>query len=576
MKSIKGKIAMFFSITVSLAIILVSVLGYIRAYENAINVSEIQSKEKLKGDINGLKKYIEFEYGDLSYKGGQLQDNKGNSISKKYEVLDEVKNDFSDVATIFVKDNSDFTRIATNVLDETGSRMDGTNLDTTMESYKSLINGNSYTGRTTINKIEYFTTYEPIIKNGETIGALFVGVPMDDINKEISGTMSKHLIMVVSMDIFFIILSIIISLILAKTITKSLNETVRFAKKIQDLDVSEDINLKLLNTKDEVGQVIGSIQTAIVNLREFAKVTSEESDNIDNFSMVLENNINQVSDTSKEISNVVVQIADGATNQAKSTEEGKDKVEDLGDFIENCKIELTNLNNLMKEVENLKQDGIKSMEDLTKESVVSTDSTRNIYNVIIETNKKAKRIEEASLKIREIGEQTDLLALNAAIEAVRAGDSGNGFNVVAEEIRKLAEESNKFTGEISSIIDDLIQSTEQAVSTMKNMMALMDNQNKNVQLTSEKFVGISGSIEKSMLSLESLNSISESMEKEKEVIIQVMEGLSSIAEENAASTEEVAASVQEQEASIQEFKDLILNMSELSAEMKENIKKFKY
>lgn len=576
MKSIKGKITMFFSITVSLAIILVSVLGYIRAYENAINVSEIQSKEKLKGDINGLKKYIEFEYGDLSYKGGQLQDNKGNSISKKYEILDEVKNDFSDVATIFVKDNSDFTRIATNVLDETGSRMDGTNLDTTMESYKSLINGNSYTGRTTINKIEYFTTYEPIIKNGETIGALFVGVPMDDINKEISGTMSKHLIMVVSMDIFFIILSIIISSILAKTITKSLNETVRFAKKIQDLDVSEDINLKLLNTKDEVGQVIGSIQTAIVNLREFAKVTSEESDNIDNFSMVLENNINQVSDTSKEISNVVVQIADGATNQAKSTEEGKDKVEDLGDFIENCKIELTNLNNLMKEVENLKQDGIKSMEDLTKESVVSTDSTRNIYNVIIETNKKAKRIEEASLKIREIGEQTDLLALNAAIEAVRAGDSGNGFNVVAEEIRKLAEESNKFTGEISSIIDDLIQSTEQAVSTMKNMMALMDNQNKNVQLTSEKFVGISGSIEKSMLSLESLNSISESMEKEKEVIIQVMEGLSSIAEENAASTEEVAASVQEQEASIQEFKDLILNMSELSAEMKENIKKFKY
>lgn len=124
MKSIKGKITMFFSITVSLAIILVSVLGYIRAYETAINVSEIQSKEKLKGDINGLKKYIEFEYGDLSYKGGQLQDNKGNSISKKYEILDEVKNDFSDVATIFVKDNSDFTRIATNVLDETGSRMD--------------------------------------------------------------------------------------------------------------------------------------------------------------------------------------------------------------------------------------------------------------------------------------------------------------------------------------------------------------------------------------------------------------------------------------------------------------------
>ncbi|NLK95986.1 MAG: hypothetical protein GX275_12505 [Clostridiales bacterium] len=576
MKSIRSKITILFSVIVSLSIIILCSIGYTKARSNIYSVSEIQAESKLQSDMNAFEKYIEYEYGNLNYENNELKDKNGKSIEKNYIILDEIKDGLSDVATIFLNNNNELTRIATNITDESGKRLDGTNLDNTEEAYKQVINGKEYVGKTIINKIDYYAMYKPIIRNGETVGALFIGVPMDEINEEIRDNLNGILVVFLSLGVVFILLTIVISYLISRTITKSLNETVEFAKKIQNLDVASDISEKLLKNKDEIGQVAGSIQTAVVSLRNFAKETNIQSENIESYSNDLENNINQVSETSKEISSVVVQIADGATNQAKDTQEGTNKVDNLGVDIEECRKELNNLNILMNEVQELKQEGVNLVKKLSEESLESTKSTNSIYDVIIDTNNKARKIEEASNMIKEIGEQTNLLALNAAIEAARAGESGNGFTVVAEEIRKLAEQSNKFTEDIKNIIADLTHTTEQAVETMKNMMLIMDNQNKSVEITSGKFIGISDSIEKALNSLDKLNNISEVMENEKDNIISIMQNLSAIAEENAASTEEVAASVEEQTSSIEEFEQLIKNMSKLAEDMRDNVSKFNY
>ncbi|NLK95723.1 MAG: hypothetical protein GX275_11145 [Clostridiales bacterium] len=577
MKSIKSKLVFIFSGLLVVIILALCIFGYGISNSKMKSLANSQIDSKVHTDLNSFENFIALRHGTILVKNNKLIDSKGVSIEGHYEVVDDVEKKMNDLATIFKLEGDNFVRVSTNIQEDSGKRLEGESLDINSEAYKALINGEEYTGNEFILDKEYKSSYKPLKDyGGNIIGAIGVSALYEDVIQEVNEGLDVMKTGFIALGTISVVIAIVIVLYVGNSITKGLVKTVKFTKNIQELDVSKEVPKDLIKSKDEVGQVAKALSIIVDNLKEFIVDTNNLSNGVNNHSKELLEKIEEVDTASGEIASVITEISTGATSQAKETEEGSEKALSLGKAIEKNRVLLDDILKSMAEVEVLRKDGLVSINQLSKESEENSNATNDIYQVIINTNTKAKEIEKASIMIKSIAEQTNLLALNAAIEAARAGESGKGFAVVADEVRKLAEESNKFTGQIQKVIAELTSRTESAVETMDKMNEIVESQSKCVDNTANKFNEILEKLDSSVESLGELKISSSVMEKEKEKLLLIMHNLSAIAEENAASTEEVAASAEEQSSIVSDFKDSINTLVELAVEMKKNIDKFNY
>ena len=578
MKSIKNKLILIISILVSITVSAVAILGYTFSSKAIRNAVSRNIEDKLNADIFSMFRYIQQEHGTISVNDdGTLIDSHGENLEKSNKVVDMVYQDLDAAATIYKKEGNDFKIVTTNVRDKNSERVIGEVLHRKSSAYKNLSKGKAYVGITNINGEDYKTSYLLIYSdNGKVVGAASIGVPISDIKLEIRNSLNSLAIIFIVIIVVSLIVNIVFASLIGIAITKGLVKVSEFSDNLRQLDIKDNIPDNVLALRDEVGDVANSMQVAINALRDFVSDTDSISDNVKEYTEEVLKNMNQVRTSASEISLAANQIAEGATSQAKETESGNIEAEELGESIDSNKKDLALLVNLMKEVETLRAEGINIVKELANESVKAIEATNEIYNVIEETNIKAKDIEKASEIIKDISEQINLVALNASIEAARAGESGKGFSVVAEEVRKLAEESNKSNDEIENVVKELTVKTESAVETVNKMVDMIKKQHNSVNVTVNKFEGISNSLEKTNNALDNLNKSSSDIEEKKDIMINLMQNLSAIAEENAASTQEVSASVEEQTSIISSLSHSINEMAEMSDKMKENISKFQY
>lgn len=320
---------------------------------------------------------------------------------------------------------------------------------------------------------------------------------------------------------------IVLTVFIAHKITDPIVSISKYAQKVSDLNVQEDIPQDLLIRKDELGILAKAFQSVIDSLRKFIS-------NVDNISQ-------QLAGSSEELSAISTQASMSA-----------------------------------EEVDALKNEGVKIVETLVERNHETNKAVQDIYYLIIHTNEDAEKIENASKMIKNIADQTNLLALNAAIEAARAGEQGKGFAVVAEEIRKLAEQSDQFAGEIAKIIKELTDRTEQAVNRMEITSQIVSTQTQSVEITQRKFEGIAEAIGKMKSFTEALHRLSNKMAQRKDNMIGVIENLNAVSQENAAATEQITGPMEEQVASIEEVANASHALSKLAEEMSQSISSFKY
>lgn len=383
-------------------------------------------------------------------------------------------------------------------------------------------------------------------------------------------TMIRTQILLIILGIF--LLSVILTWIFSRIMSKRLNKMVVGIGELTKGNLAFDY--KADKDYDELGQLSRSIYEMKTELKQVISNIADSALHITKSSGELKDSSSQAAIASEEVARAIEEIAKGAGEQAKDTEVVALNIEELNHLLLNDANNIKELNVATKGIEAEKEEGTKILKELIQKSEENSIASDNVYQIILKNSESTAKIEKASVMIQSIAGQTNLLALNAAIEAARAGEAGKGFSVVADEIRKLAEQSNNFTNEIKLVVNDLKESSESTVELMEKTKLIVQEQVESVRKTEVRFEGIAKAIDILNDVSSKLVSTAELMSANKNKIIELTQNLSAISEENAAGTQEASASMEQQAATIQEIAHAGEQMANIADELKILVEKF--
>lgn len=345
------------------------------------------------------------------------------------------------------------------------------------------------------------------------------------------------------------VLAIGIGLAVGRAITKPLSILSREAEAIAAGDMTvEAVQVK---SKDELGQLAASFNRMSANLRQIVGEVRGASDSLSAMSQ-------EMAASAEQVTGAVAEIAAGTQRVARGSEDGSHAVVEASKVL----LELSSLIQIAKsKATSAQASSFTTLERATEGSVIVENTIglmANIKESTIETKQLIDRLDNYSAEIGSITEtitsiadQTNLLALNAAIEAARAGEAGRGFAVVADEVRKLAEQSNAGAKQVAELIAKVTSSTHLAVaSTEQSQKAVKDGADA-VLLTGKALADILAAVQLTVKDVKGIVNVTEEEIASSERIVSLIHTLSSVVEETAMISQEVSASTEQTSAAME-------------------------
>ncbi len=206
--------------------------------------------------------------------------------------------------------------------------------------------------------------------------------------------------------------------------------------------------------------------------------------------------------------------------------------------------------------------GYKTMEKQLSFMEESSQAQEMVSEAVNDLNTKSGQIVNIVEIITGIADQTNLLALNAAIEAARAGEAGKGFAVVADEVRKLAEESAGAAQNISRLIMDIQNGMSTTVQQIERSGEIVKQQGSAVKESQEMFIQIEKGAQNIDNAIQEVSAVLEEMLAGIDEVVREVEGISGASQESAAATQQITALVAQQRDSIQEIVAAIDNLDQ--------------
>lgn len=376
--------------------------------------------------------------------------------------------------------------------------------------------------------------------------------------------------------VLLIILTSIYSWVAARNITRPIHRLVKSAKMVAAGDLTIDASSLTYkeNSRNELHQLTEAFSSMVSSLKGTVQSIDSVGKNVGSFTEDVTSYMQSLNEGSKQVAVSTDELAKGSATISEDIQATASLMSSMTDQFEMVKQTSEQSAESSKEALTAVQSGRNSLQKQVEIADKISASSREIKESVSEFSRFTTEIDGAAKTVNAIAEQTNLLALNAAIEAARAGEAGKGFAVVADEVRKLADETAKATSLITSMVSNIQNGITVIYDATEHGHGLSTQQSQSMSETEQSFEAISAHVSGINTQLQRLNEDMEQTNAMSQQVNSAIENISAVTEETAAGTEEISASTEEQLHAFQQVSEKVAELQEMTNVLTSELEKF--
>ena len=332
---------------------------------------------------------------------------------------------------------------------------------------------------------------------------------------------------------------------------------------------------ELASRPDELGTMAQAMQEMNEKVRALMRNVAQTAEYLAASSEELTSSAEQAADVSQSIAESIVKVAGACSEQFDDVQTANEHTKKLTQHMQDFEGHLEETGQQVQKTSDVATEGRQGVATAVTGMQSIQTNVSHIAELIEGLGENSKQIGEIVDTIAGIAEQTNLLALNAAIEAARAGEHGRGFAVVADEVRKLAEQSQEAASEISERIGRIQSSTQEAVDAMHQGLSEVMDGTKTVQGAGTSFDGIASMVGKVAAASQAMQSSVERLTQSIGHIDAAVEEINTKSRSVADEAQTVSAATEEETASMHEIADASRKLAEQAQNLQNAIAVFK-